>query len=133
MGNKKLAKPEEETGLGRAVRLWLNDKGRDYEDGWRGAMRDLQHGGCSSGMVGSLIYYRDTVKFYRKHQEEIVALLVETFENSGFYDPVKLFGDKWDETDPLAFTDCNRNLLAWFGFEETASRIEGREEEAKAA
>jgi hypothetical protein len=133
MASKKLAKPENETRLEQAVRLWLNDKGRDYDNGWRGALKDLQYGGCSSGIVSGLIYYSDTVKFYRQNREEIVALLVEAFEKSGFYDPAKLFGDKWDEKDPLAFDDTNQNLLAWFGFEETASRIEGREEVAEAA
>ena len=127
MASKRLSKPENETKLERAVRLWLNDKGRDYDDGWRGAMKDLLYGGCASGMVGDLIYYSDTVKFYRRNQAEIAAKLVEAFENSGFYDPTRIFGEKWDETDPLAFDDTNQNLLAWFGFEETARTIADRE------
>ena len=127
MGSKKLAKPETETRLERVVRLWLNDKGRDYEDGWRGALKDLLHGGCSSGIVGSMIYYRETVKFYRQYRDEIAALLVDAFENSGEYSMVALFGDKWDATDPLAFEDANQNFLAWFGFEAAAMEIAQRE------
>jgi hypothetical protein len=38
-----------------------------------------------------------------------------------------LFGDKWDKTDPLARDSGNQNLLAWFGFEETARMIAGKE------
>ena len=130
---KRLSKPAKETRLERAVRRWLNDKGRDYDNGWQGALKDLLYGGCESGIVSGLIYYQDTRKFYQQNREEIAARLTEAFENCGFYDPVKLFGDKWDETDPLAFNETNQNLLAWFGFEETARLIEGRAELDNAA
>jgi hypothetical protein len=82
----------------------------------------LEYGGCQSGAVSRLIYYTDTVRFYRKHQQEIDALLAQMQEDSGFYNPAELFND-WDETDPLAREQSNQNLLAWFGFEETARKI----------
>lgn len=34
-----------------------------------------------------------------------------------------MFGDKWDEEDPLAQNTFNQNLLAWFGFEETLREV----------
>ena len=34
-----------------------------------------------------------------------------------------LFGDKWETDDPMALATFNQNLLAWFGFEETARRM----------
>ncbi|MDO5569824.1 MAG: hypothetical protein Q4G04_06990, partial [bacterium] len=35
----------------------------------------------------------------------------------------ELFGNKFDKTDPLILECSNRNLLAWFGFEEMANSI----------
>ena len=34
-----------------------------------------------------------------------------------------LFGDKYDKGDPLFLDYLNKNLLAWFGFEETSRNI----------
>ena len=92
------------------------------EEGYDSAAKDLRENGCISGMVTHLIYYTDTVKFYQDHREEIDALLKELIEATG-RSPSELFGDKWDKEDPLANEDLNQNLLAWFGFEETANRL----------
>ena len=81
----------------------------------------LEHG-CISGMVGELIYYRDTIKFYDDHKEDINGLLYETIEDSGL-SPSELFGDRWFNDDPLALETNNQNLLSWFAFEETARKI----------
>ena len=86
------------------------------------ALDDLLQHGCQSGMVSELIYYKDTTEFYEKHREEISTLLAEIMDDSGL-SPTEMFGDKWDEQDPLALEHYNQNLLAWFAFEETASRI----------
>jgi hypothetical protein len=121
---EQIPKPENETKLERAVRYWLNSKGRDYDNGWRGAYKDLEYGGCISGMVGKLIYYKDTVRFYKRHHEEIDGLLHDLLTETG--ESIEaLFGDKWEKEDPLARNTLNQNLLAWFGFEETARRIAG--------
>ena len=120
--SKRIPKPASETKLERVVRYWLNGHGADYSDGWRGAYKDLEYGGCQSGMVGKLIYYTDTVRFYKKHADEIDALLQELLDSTG-NSIQELFGEKWDETDPLGRGRLNQNLLAWFGFEETARRI----------
>lgn len=119
---KKLPKQENETQLQRVVRYWLNNRGVDYQDGWKGAYKDLEYGGCPSGIVGQMIYYTDTVKFYQKHQTEIDALLKEQMESTGL-SIEELFGAKWDTEDPLAREQFNQNLLAWFGFEETARTL----------
>jgi hypothetical protein len=87
-----------------------------------GFMSDLNQGGCQSGMISELIYYSDTVKFYKKYQEEINTLLAETIEEIR-NNPSDVFGDKWDKTDPLAVEEGNQNLLAWFVFEEIANRL----------
>lgn len=86
------------------------------------SMVDLQKYGCQSGMIGSLIYYNDTNKFYDTYQEEIIELLNDLIYETGC-SMEELFGDKFDRDDPL-FLECfNKNLMAWFGFETTASKI----------
>ena len=40
--------------------------------------------------------------------------------------PSELFGGKWDGEDIFAEETTNQNLLAWFGFEETARNLAGR-------
>ena len=85
-------------------------------------MEDLQRYGCVSGMIGSLIYYDDTNKFYDKYKEEINELLSNLIEGTGL-SMQELFGDKFDNEDPLVLDYSNKNLLAWFGFEETANSL----------
>lgn len=123
--NNGMRKPE--TRLEKAVARWLKDRGRDYSDGIKGAYRDLEYGGCESGMVSGLIYYHDTLKFYKHHREDINELLKEMlFDTGGSIND--LFGDKWDKKDPLALDTQNQNLLAWFGFEEAARNLMNTEE-----
>jgi len=114
-----------ENNLEEAVRQEINRRAPDYEDGAKGFIDDLMYGGCQSGMVGSLIYYTDTVKFYKKYKAEIKELLKDAMNDSGLSIP-ELFGDKWDNSDPFCEEDGNQNLLAWFGFEETARHLADR-------
>ena len=73
-------------------------------------------------MIGSLIYYTDTSAFYNKHEEEIDQMLAKVCVDCGLT-PANLFGDKWDNEDFFAKQQSNQNLLAWFGFEETARKL----------
>ena len=94
------------------------EKGESVSD----FIQSILNCGCESGIVGELVYYRDTLKFYKKFQREIVDLL-----NNLLWDcdcsTSELFGDKWNKEDPLACEEDNQNLLAWFGFEETMRNI----------
>ena len=67
----------------------------------------LQHG-CSSGMVGGLIYYSDTHKFYDDYYEDIEDLRNEYEE---------MLGETLKPEYDL------KNWYAWFGFEETARKL----------
>lgn len=128
--NAKIKITGAETRLERAVQKWPNARGADYENGAEGALKNLAYGGCESGVVGvvgELIYYEDTLKFFATHRREISALLAEFCDDIG-QQPSDLFGDKWDKSDPLAQETQNRNLIAWFGFEETAKRLANRNE-----
>lgn len=67
----------------------------------------LQHG-CVSGMIGSLIYYQDTHRFFDKHYSEIEEIRYELEESFGT--PLQPNGDL-------------KNWFAWLAFEETAREI----------
>lgn len=108
------------TKLERAVAKWLRSRGRDYDDGIEGAARDLFYGGCASGIVGGLIYYRDTLAFYKRHASEIDSMIKAFCDDTG---SALSSLNGWDDSDPLARDTSNRNLLAWFGFEEAARKL----------
>ena len=115
------------TALEKAVQKSINELAEDYPDtGVAGVIEDLMQGGCASGMVPELVYYRDTDIFYKRHIEEINALLANTLADTGCSCPADLFGDKWCQRDPLARLVTNVNLLAWFGYEETAQALANR-------
>lgn len=123
---KRIAREHAETALEENARRWLNSQGADYDSGVEGALGDLLQGGCQAGTVGHLVYYTDTVKFYKRHQNDIDTMLQEMMSEMGTDGPKGLFGDKWNAEDPLARDTSNRNLLAWFGFEEAARIVASR-------
>ena len=106
-----------------AVRAWVDE---NYEEDYTECLEDLMEHGCVSGMVSSLCYYKDTCDFYERHKEEINDLLRGIKEESGL-SMAELFGDKWNNDDPLALDAMNQNLLAWFGFETVASNLMDKE------
>ena len=100
------------------------DESVDYDtpDDLLKSMEDLQQYGCQSGMINGLIYYDDTTKFFDEYKDEINDILSEVLEGTGC-SMEELFGDKFDENDPLIIDYSNKNLLAWFGFEETVNNL----------
>jgi len=64
-----------------AVINWSNEDQENYPE--KSKLEDLQSHGCISGMVSDLIYYADTVKFYKAHKKEIISLVSEFCENTG--------------------------------------------------
>lgn len=69
---------------------------------------ELSQHGCANGMVGGLIYYRDTHKFFDDHYEEIQKIVNELPDASY----IDISGDM-------------KNSLAWFAFEAVAFDVEG--------
>ena len=69
---------------------------------------DLASHGCISGLVGWLVRYTDTHKFFDEHYEEIQDLK-EEWEDS-VWEALMIHGDI-------------KNFLAWFAFEEVAYRM----------
>ena len=122
LANIKELKRNSDSPLLKRVCNYVIDRWSDYDDK-KGIFTDVLHYGCQSGIVGELIYYHDTVRFYKQYRQEINSLLYDLMNGTGLYSPTELFGDKWDKEDPLAQDDYNQNLLAWFGFEETLRNI----------
>lgn len=126
MTKKELKKEmSEASGIAQSVYEYMLDRWEGVNDKSVILGEVLEHG-CISGIVGNLIYYCDTVKFYEDNKEEINELLVKFMSECGVKSPCELFGDKWDTADPLANNVHNQNLLAWFGFEEVARAIQER-------
>lgn len=122
LANIKELKRNSDSLLTRRVCNYVIDRWSDYSDK-SDIFTDVLYHGCQSGIVGELIYYSDTVRFYKQYRNEINELLYDIMNGTGLYAPFDLFGDKWDKEDPLAQDDFNQNLLAWFGFEETLRNI----------
>ncbi len=110
------------TPLQKRVLNYITEEWSNYNDK-KHIFTDVLHYGCQSGMVGFLIYYSDTVRFYKQYKEEIDELLYDLMDETGVYSLLELFGQKWDKEDPLGNGNFNMNLLAWFGFEETMRNI----------
>ena len=85
-------------------------------------LEDLLRYGCVSGMITDLIYYDDTIKFYDNYKDDINELLSGLLDGSGL-SIQEFFGKNFDNDDPLILNFSNKNLLAWFGFEESSYRI----------
>ena len=109
------------TKLSMSVQDTVNGHADDYDDGARGYLDDLMKGGCQSGIVGELVYYHDTLKFYNSHKTEIGKLITELVESTG--ESIHNLLRDFDKSDPLCLDINNQNLLAWFGFEETARNL----------
>jgi len=95
---------------------------KEYDSGMSGFISNLREGGCQSGLISELIYYNDTLKFFKKYKNEINVLLSERLDCTGLT-LTELFGENWDNSDPLALEINNMNLLSWFAFEETAFNL----------
>ncbi len=122
LSNVKELKRNSDSPLLKRVCNYVIDRWSDYDDK-KGIFTDVLHYGCQSGIVEELIYYTDTVRFYKQYRQKINELLYDIMNGTGLYSPSDLFGSKWDKEDPLAQDICNQNLLAWFGFEETLRKI----------
>ena len=120
--NVKELKRQNDSPLFKRVCNYVISEWGNYDDK-KNIFTDVLYYGCQSGMVGFLIYYSDTVRFYKRYRQEIDDLLYEEMDGTGLFSPTEIFGDKWDKEDPLGRDDYNQNLLAWFGFEETLRKL----------
>lgn len=120
--NIKALRRDSDNKLFRHVCSWVIQRWSDYSDKAY-IFRDVLEHGCVSGIVSELIYYSDTLAFYKRYRDEINELLKELMDSTGLYSMKELFGKNWDDEDPLILDTHNQNLLAWFGFEETLRNV----------
>lgn len=125
MRKPKISQANLHTTLDRVVARIINRHADDYDDGAEGFINDVMKGGCQSGIIGDLIYYTDTLRFYKRHREDISALVKEMQESTG--ESIGNLLRDFDQDDPLCLDTSNQNLLAWFGFEETARVLADRQ------
>ena len=76
LANIKELKRNSDSPLLKRVCNYVIDRWSDYNDK-KGIFTDVLHYGCQSGIVGELIYYSDTVRFYKQYRQEINALLYD--------------------------------------------------------
>lgn len=81
---------------------------------------DVAHG-LSSGIVGSLIYYTDTTKFFKLYRPLILEMLQDLCNDTGMTPQQLLKG--FDAEDYFIRDTQNRNLLAWFAYEEINNQL----------
>ena len=120
--NIRKIKSETDNKLTRYVCNYVINEWHDYDDKTN-IFKDVLYHGCVSGVVGTLVWYSQTVAFYKKYRNEINELLKDLMDGTGLYSMKDLFGNRWDDEDPLIIDSHNQNLLAWFGFEETLRNV----------
>ncbi len=122
LANIKAIKRDSDNKLVKRVCNYVISRWNDYDDKTY-IFKDVLYHGCVSGIVGELIYYSDTLRFYKQYRNEINNLLSEQMQSMGCFSLQEMFGDKFDEEDPLIIDCHNQNLMAWYGFEETLRNI----------
>ena len=70
LSNIKELKRKSDSPLTRLVCNYVIDRWDDYDDK-KHIFTDVLHYGCQSGVVGELIYYSDTVRFYKQYRQAI--------------------------------------------------------------
>ena len=82
LANIKEFKRNSDSPLLKRVCNYVIDRWSDYNDK-KGIFTDVLHYGCQSGIVGELIYYSDTVRFYKQYRQEINTLLYDLMNGTG--------------------------------------------------
>ena len=89
----------ETTGVKNDVINFLLAQSQDSEDAEIILDNILTHG-CQSGMVNHLIYYKDTVKYFEKHENEIMEMLEELgIEDVESWDGLQELSDMFPQLD----------------------------------
>ena len=100
LANIKELKRNSNSPLLKRVCNYVIDRWSEYDDK-KHIFTDVLNYGCQSGVVGELIYYTDTVRFYKQYKEEINNLLI-SFCSETILSALKpnvpsrfLFGNSW--------------------------------------
>ena len=89
----------ETTGVKNDVINFLLAQSQDSEDA-EGILDNILTHGCQSGMINHLIYYKDTVKYFEKHENEIMEMLEELgIEDVESWDGLQALSDIFPQLD----------------------------------
>jgi hypothetical protein len=80
-------------------------------------MKDIVNHGCSSGAATQHIYYRDTCKWYKKHEDAIWELAIDMAEECGNKNVLEFLGT-FSGAENVGSADQFKNLMCWFAVEE---------------
>lgn len=98
---------------------------KNLHENLKSRLGDIAHG-LSSGIVGSMIYYSDTCKFFKTYKKEIQELIKEYQEGTG----TTIIEAEWfDKDDFFCEENNNQNYLAWFAYETIAFDLMNRLEQ----
>ena len=78
-------------------------------------IEDIVQCGCISGIVPSLIYYSDTVRFFNCYRQEILSMVQDPDKNI-YSEYTYLLNDK-------KYSVSQKNDLSWFAYDNTVIRI----------
>src|SRR5210317_1886379 len=91
------------------------------------SIKEVAEHGCSGGLIPSLIYYVDTVKFYEEHEKEIWEQLYQEAQDHGV--SIMKFLSHFNSAKDVGSMTQLKNLLAWWACEQAAHRILAEREE----
>lgn len=85
-----------------------------------GFISDILNHGLSSGIIGNLIYYKDTTAFYNKYKGDIWDIVIAQSEEMGYENPFEYL-----KNCNSSIGSCNtfENFMTWLGYEETVRKI----------
>ena len=78
------------------------DEAENTNEGIKEYLENVMAYGCQSGVVSSLIYYKDTRAFFSRHFDEIFEIIND---------------------NDIEVQELNANELAWIGFEYMAQEL----------
>ena len=140
----------ETAGVKNDVINFLLAQSQDSEDA-KGILENVLTHGCESGMVNHLIYYKDTVRYFEEHKEEITEMLyqlgiedVESWDGlqelSNMFPLLETPNDRHEnaeneimekaeniamyEYEPMQLNTQDKNYLSWAIFEYEAVNLE---------
>lgn len=100
----------------------LDDLEEETDKVFYNRLDEISSNGCASGIVPSMIDYKDTVSFYNRHKEIINEYISELYNNTGCTSFTDIFKD-FDTDDILCLHTHNKNLMAWYGYEYVISDV----------
>ena len=106
--NSMLENTMEGTLKHEVVEIILDEVEGIEDDEILSTVKEIVTYGCQSGIVASLVYYKDTETFFDRHANEIFEL-VEDAKQEGIID--------------MNNFELSKNNLAWFAFETIAQEI----------